>query len=164
MAAIAMLGAVAVGAGAVSAATNGQPGTLAQKLASAFNLDPTKVQAVIDQNHTDQQQKHEATYETRLGQAVTDGQLTAAQKQAVLDEHNKLTSELDNAKNLSGTDQRNLMNKVRQEAQDWATKNNIDQKWLVPGGRHMHGGTMSSHNNGGTNGDTTPSPSPSPST
>ena len=142
MAAIAMLGAAAVGTTAVSAATNGQPGTLAQKLASTFNLDPAKVQSVIDQNHNDMEQKHQAAYEERLNQAVTDGKLTAAQKQAILDENAKLKAELDAAKDKTPAERRSAMKSVRQGAKDWAKAQNIDEKWLIGGGRHPRGGMM----------------------
>jgi hypothetical protein len=152
MAAVAMLGAVAMGAGVVSAASNGQPGALAQKIASAFNLDPAKVQAVIDQNQTAAEQKRETTYEDRLQQAVTSGRLTAAQQQAILAENAKLKAELAGAGSLSPADRRTLTQKVRQEAQTWAQQNGIAVKWLMAGGKHPRGGT-----------ETAPSPTPSPS-
>jgi hypothetical protein len=134
MAAIAMLGAAAVGTATVSAATNGQPGKLAQKLASTFNLDPAKVQSVIDQNHTDMAQKHQAAYEERLTQAVADGKLTAAQKQAIVDENSKLKAELDAAKAKTGVERRTAMKPARQAAKDWAKAQGIDAKWLLPAG------------------------------
>ncbi len=155
MAAIALLGAAAVGAGTVSAATNGRPGSLAQKIASAFNLDPTKVQAVIDQNHDDNQQQREANYEQRLAQAVTDGRLTAVQKQAVLDENAKLKSELEAAKSGTPDQRRSAMKTVRQEAKAWAAQNNIAETWLMVGGPHPRGGMPDGQAS-------TASPSPSP--
>jgi len=139
MAAIAMLGAATVGATAASAASNGRPGTLAQKIASTFNLDPAKVQSVIDQNHSDMEQNHQAAYEERLSQAVADGKLTAAQKQAILDENTKLKAELDAAKDKTPAERRTAMKSVRQAAKDWAKAQGIDEKWLM-GGRHPRGG------------------------
>ncbi len=65
MAAIALLGASAAGVGVVSAATDGQPGTLAQRIATSFNLDPAKVQAVIDESHKERHQKHAADHEAQ---------------------------------------------------------------------------------------------------
>jgi len=141
MAAIAIIGAGTYGASQIAAASDtANPGqSLVQKLADTFHLDKSKVQAVFDQNRADHQANRETNYEARLTKAVTDGKLTAAQKDLVLTEHKKLEAELQAATTGSATEHHAAMQKVRQEAQTWSTQNNIDQKWLIGPGR-LHGG------------------------
>ncbi len=144
MAAVAILGAGVYGVSQVSAAS-GTPGdpraSLIQKLADTFHLDKSKVQAVFDQNRADMQQQHEANYEARLSQAVTDGQLTAAQKDAILAEHNKLAAELAAAQGGAPADRHAAMKTVMAEAKTWAAQNNINAKWLMAAGPgHLRGG------------------------
>jgi hypothetical protein len=121
--------------GATALAANSSRPSLAQDIANKFHLDQSQVQDVIDQHKTTMQQNHEAKYEERLDQAVKDGKLTDAQKQAVLTEHNKLIGEL---KSAGSGDRRQTMENVRQEAKDWASQNNINAKWVLPM-RGMHG-------------------------
>jgi hypothetical protein len=149
-AAVLVVGAGIAGVGIVSAATNNQPGTLAQKLATTFHLDANKVQGVIDQDHADHRAQMEQRYEERLTQAVKDGELTESQKSAVLTEHKKLLSELeaskDSFKDKSPEERHDAMESIHTEAQNWAKDNSIDAKWLLgpslagPGRMHpMHG-------------------------
>jgi hypothetical protein len=122
---------------ALAATTSNAPqNSLAQDIANKFHLNQPDVQAVIDQHKQAAQQNREAKYEDRLTQAVKDGKLTEAQKKDVLTEHNKLMDEIKSSNN-SG-DNRQTMQTVRKEAQDWAKQNNIDVSWLMPPMRGMH--------------------------
>jgi hypothetical protein len=139
-AALAIAGAAAFGMSQASADTSGTGAhaSLVQKLADTFHVDKSKVQAVFDQDRSEHQAEAETRYEARLTQAVTDGQLTAAQKDAVVAEHNKLKPEMDAALKLTGTDRRAALDKIHTEATDWAKDNNVDAKWLM-GPRPMRG-------------------------
>lgn len=144
MCAIAIVAAGGYGVAQVSAAsdTSTSKTSIVEKLASTFNLDKSKVQAVFDEQHKANQADREAKYEDRLTQAVTDGKLTADQKAKVLTEHDKLRVEMDTAMKADTTakaDRKAAMVKIRTEAEDWAKANNIDAKWLMPGGRGMGG-------------------------
>jgi hypothetical protein len=165
MAAVAVIvaGGLTAVASAASSSTNPQ-GSLVQKIADTFHLDKSKVQAVFDQNRAQNQANAETNYEDRLSQAVTNGTLTAAQKDAVLAEHNKLKAEMDAAQAQTGTARRTAMNNIRTEADSWAKSNNIQAKWLL-GPRPLRGmGHGMRHGNpAGADATTTPSPSASPS-
>jgi len=169
MAAIAVISAGAYGVTQVSAASDAAnpQASLIQKLADTFHVDKSKVQAVFDQNKTDRQAARETTYEAKLTQAVTDGKLTSAQKDLILAEYNKLSAEIKATATDTNTDRRAAMDKIRQEATDWANANSIDAKWLMgmagPGGRHggMMGGRMMGHTPDGDADDAT-APSASP--
>lgn len=78
-----------------------------------------------------QMQQAKARYEQRLQQAVTDGKLTSAQEQAVLNEHNMLMAEL---KAAGTANRRQVMKQVRQEAKTWAQQNGVSASWLFRGG------------------------------
>jgi len=143
MAAVAVVGAGVYGVSQASADSNTNSNdpraSLIQKLADTFHLDKNQVQAVFDQNQNEQQTKREQNYENRLSQAVTDGKLTSAQKDAILTEHKQLQSELEAAKDKTPTDRRAAMKQVRDEAKSWAGQHNIDEKWLIGPGR-LRGG------------------------
>jgi hypothetical protein len=165
LAAVAIVAAGGLTAAAVSADSSGNnpQGSIVQKIADTFHLDKSKVQAVFDQNRTERQANQETKYEDRLTQAVTSGQLTASQKDAILTEHNKLKSKLDEANAKTGTERRTAMNAIRTEAQDWAKSNNIDAKWLL-GPRPLRGighGMMRHDNDADDGGVTAPTASPS---
>jgi hypothetical protein len=140
---MAVAGAIALGAGTVAmAASSNQPGTLAQKIATTFHLDPNKVQDVIDQNRTEKQAAFEQKYEDRLNQAVKDGKITSAQKDAILTEHNKIKDDMAGARDLSDTDRRALMQKIHTEIQNWSKQNNLSARWLGPAMGHGPGRGM----------------------
>lgn len=161
MAIVAVIAAGGYGVAQVSAAssTAGTGQTLAQRIASAFGLDQSKVQSVIDQYRSDKQGQAETRYEAMLSQAVTDGKITSDQKSAILAEHNKLMGELQAA---SGTNHRAVMQQVRTEAEAWAKQNNLPAKWLL-GGRPLRGmGPMMRHEGHGAAPSASPSVSPVP--
>jgi hypothetical protein len=155
MAALAVVVAGAYGVAQVSAASSpsGTHTSLAQRIADAFHLDQSKVQAVIDQQHQENQATRESKYETRLSQAVTAGKLTSAQKDLILAEHNKLAGELQTAMSGSAADRRTAMKNIRSESKAWAAQNNIAEKWLIGPGR-LRGG------HGAGQPVTTPTPTP----
>lgn len=172
MCALAVVAAGSYGVTQVSAASDPASGqtSIVQKLADTFHLDKSKVQAVFDEQHKQGEANREKAYEDRLAKAVTDGKLTADQKTKILDEHNKLKSELDAAMKTDTaadkTARKTAMNKIRAEAEQWAKDNNIDAKWLMPaGGPGMHGhgmGGMRGHHGPDTDGDADDAPTTSP--
>ena len=174
MAAVALLGAGAYGLATVSAATatSNPSANLIQKLADTLHVDKSKVQAVFDQDKTDRQAAQEKKYEDRVTQGVTDGKLTAAQKDLLLAEHKQLANEMKTATAASGSDRQAAMQKIRTEANDWAKTNNIEATWLMGGGfEHGHHGMMrgqmKNHSQDGDADDAatpTSSPTPTPGT
>ncbi len=145
LAALAVTGAAVLGAQAVSAATEPVGTSLAQKLATTFNLDQAKVQAVLDQHHSEHQANKTARYEQRLTQAVAAGHLTEAQKTALLDKVKDLKTKLEAAKANPGADRHAAIAAIHQEATDWAKAQGINPKWLPFGPAHHHGGSRHPH-------------------
>jgi hypothetical protein len=136
---------VALGAGGIglaSAATDSANGgaSLADKIASKFNLNKADVQAVFDQDRADRHAQMEANMKDRLAQAVKDGKLTQAQS----DHITSTLAEVDNLRGNTPPDQ--LSDSVRQQIRSklsdlrqWAKDNNIDMHLLGPGGHHFGG-------------------------
>src|SRR4030042_868531 len=75
-------------------ATGGQNpmSSLVQKIADKFGLKKEDVQAVFDQDRTDRKAERENQYLARLDQLVSDGKITPAQKQLIIDKHQEITA------------------------------------------------------------------------
>lgn len=155
MAAIALVGASAVGIGATQAASNpnSKNQSLVQDIASTFNLDPAKVQAVFNSHAQAQASSDQARYQDMLQKAVTDGKITQSQMSAILAEHNTLLTQLQSAKSQTGSARRDAIKAVNQAAKTWASQNNVSVRWLLGPRRLRDGGPG-----------VAPASSPSPST
>lgn len=132
-----------------SAESNGQIPSLAQMIAQKFNLDQGKVQAVVDQYRQEQQTNRQQTMQTkvedRLNRAVSQGKITTAQKQAILDELAKIKSEYNpqSFKNMTADQRRQTLEKEQAEIKSWAKSQGIDPSYLKQGfgiGRGGHWG------------------------
>lgn len=143
------------GSSLVSADSNtaGQDG-LVDKIAQKFNLNKSDVKAVFDQDRADHQAKMQANVEKQLSQAVTDGKLTADQKDKILAKRKEMQasrdSDRDTMKNKTPAERKAAMEAKRTELEQWAKDNNIPTEYLRfvmggPGGRGhgpMHGPDM----------------------
>jgi hypothetical protein len=169
LAAVAVIAATGAGVATASATSSPSGGSLAQRLASTFGLDQSKVQSVIDQYRSDQSAQRESSYEARLSQAVTAGKITSAQQQAILTEHAKLQTELQAAMQKTGTDRRAALQAIRTEAQTWAKQNGVSAGWLLAprrlrAGHGFGSGNTTSPMSPNPSASSSPSPSSSPAT
>lgn len=139
-------GTIAVGAATVSAQTvddSGYP-SIVTKIAEKFNLNQAEVKAVFDEerevHHADMQQK----MEDRLTEAVKAGELTEAQKQAILTKQEEMQTEreanFEAMKNMTKEERQAAMEAKRTELQTWAESQGIDIKYLMMFDRGGHGG------------------------
>ena len=139
---------LAVGGGAAvhaatSSNTNPMSG-LVNAIAQRFNLNPSDVQQVVDQQRSQMQAQRQQQFEqnltNRVNQAVTGGKLTQAQADLIL-------AKLKEVEAFKAT----LIGKTPQQRQaamqteiaslkQWATTNNIPVQYLMFGAGHMHGG------------------------
>jgi len=114
IAAVIASGVAFAGVSAASAANgngNGNSDSLVSKIASKFNLSQNDVQAVADEVHAERQQARQAERDSKLDQAVTDGAITQAQKDALVAKRNELRAQ---------------STKNREEMQKWMDDNGID--------------------------------------
>jgi hypothetical protein len=117
--------------------------SLIQKIAQKFGLKETDVQAVFDEDRSEHQAEKQTMFDAKLTQAVTDGKITEAQKQLILTKRIELEksrqTEFESFKDKTPEERKALMEKHRQEIQDWAKQNNIDIKYLMGFGMRGHG-------------------------
>lgn len=64
--------------------------SIIQRLAEKFGVNQDEVQSVFDQQREERQAQMQARYEERLNQAVTDGEITTNQKDAILKKHQEM--------------------------------------------------------------------------
>lgn len=105
----------------VDAANNERRSEMAKELATKLNVEESKVTEAMDQIHverrTERQAERKVEVSTKLDQAVTDGVVTAEQKQKILDKM---------AENQTvNTDGQNR-GKNREIMEQWFTDNGID--------------------------------------
>lgn len=153
--------ALIVGATSVSAASAGKPASLASEIASAFHLNQSDVQKVLDQHQDEVQTYRQEQDKTRLDQAVKDGKITSAQEAQILDEQKVIQSDMAAIKGKTGSDRRTAMEAERTKIEQWAKANSIPLRYLAPFGIGRHGlghGLMHPDNDG----DAGVSPSPAP--
>lgn len=122
--------------------SNGQD-TLVQKIAQKFQIDQAEVQAVFDEEHKARETEMEARHEAYLKQLVSEGKITEAQKQLLLQKHEEMRAQRPNReamKSLSSDERKAQMDTKRQELDTWAKQNGIDPDYLMgPMMGKMHG-------------------------
>lgn len=133
-----MLGAYSLSAIAAEAEGSYNFPPVIQKLIDKFNLDPAKVNDVLQEQRKEAEAKREAMIEQKLDQAVENGDITAAQKEAILAKRSEIQTKLEAMKDLSATERCEAMQQLRDEMDKWAEENGIDAKqlWMVAPGKH----------------------------
>ncbi len=133
VAVVGLVGAVGLTYAATQIASGNYP-LIIQNLAKKFNTTPDKVQEVF--NNTKEQQ-----IENRLDQAVKNGTITSAQKALIISKQKELKTQIDKIDNqkLTQDERHTAMQKIKQDLQTWATKNNIPLG-LIRGGMMGRGG------------------------
>jgi hypothetical protein len=144
-AAVASLGiASVVGVGTV-AAQQSSGTSLAEKIATKFNLNKDEVQQVIDEEHQARHAEMQKRAEERLQEAVDDGKLTSDQKDKILAKMKEMAASRETKrgemKNMSQVERHAAMKAEREVLEQWAKDNNIPTEYLRLGGRgHEPGG------------------------
>jgi hypothetical protein len=148
--AAAIMTGIVAGTGYVYAEDENPQNTLVQKIAQRFGLNEAEVEAVFDEDRSERQAEMQARFADRLIQAVSDGEITEAQKQLILDKHEEMQTERETEReqfrNMTAEERRSQMQVHRQELETWAETNGIDMENLFgfggPKGGGMHRGPM----------------------
>jgi hypothetical protein len=90
---------------------------LIQKIIEKFNLNPSEVQKVIDEERQEREKQRLSLLEEKLNQAVKDGVISEEQKKALLESWQKRLEEC---------------RQIRQEERKWFEENKIDWQKLGP--------------------------------
>ncbi|MBU0978611.1 hypothetical protein KKF92_02150, partial [Patescibacteria group bacterium] len=122
------------GASQVVASQGGFHDGLVQKLAERFNLNQADVEAVLNQYQSERRdQMHtnrRAQIEERLTQAVSDGQITQAQKDALLAKLAELKADRPDIADLTLPERQARMESHRADMTAWAQANGLDPNLL----------------------------------
>jgi hypothetical protein len=139
-----------MGAQAQTQPTTSPRQTLVKKIAEKFNLKESDVQTVFDENRTEKIAVVKKAIESKLDQAVKDGKITEAQKQAIIAKQDELAKQHEaNHEKLHAMtpeERKTAMDAKKAELEKWAKDNNIDVQNLkgIIGGPFglKHGGKM----------------------
>jgi hypothetical protein len=141
---LAVIGASILSVSQASAFQNGNGDYMMQKLAERFNLNPGEVETFFEEMRAEKQTQMQVEHENRLNQMVTDGKITEAQKQAIIQKHEEMRANFGDMADLTPEEQRANAIEKRQEMQTWAEQNGIDLQQLGPlgfeRGRGIKGG------------------------
>ncbi|MEW6772276.1 MAG: hypothetical protein AB1330_12995 [Bacillota bacterium] len=110
-----------------------------QKLVEKFNLDPAKVNEVLQEDRKEREAKREAMIEERLDQEVKEGTITEKQKEAILAKRKEMQEKLEALRDLAPEERHEALQQLREEVTAWAKENGIDAKWLLMGPRKGFG-------------------------
>ena len=138
-----VIGVAGISASAMAATnSSGTYPSIVQKIASTFNLDPSKVNDVFAQQHQANAAAKQAKLKTTLDQAVKDGKLTQ-------DQETKLIAELDSLHAQRQADKTQDRQSFKTQLDQWAADNGITNlSDILPqptGG--MHHGLMDPNTN-----------------
>lgn len=142
--AIIALGLVFAGANATKAA--GTPGKnnpmsgLVNAIATKFNLKPTDVQAVFDEQRVQMEKEHELVFADHLKQAITDGKLTQEQADKITAKKAELEAFRTSLVGKTQDEQRAAMKTQMDSLKKWATDNNIPAGYMIFGDHGMMDG------------------------
>jgi hypothetical protein len=132
------------GAGAVLAATSATSSeSLASRIATKIGFPQEDVQKVLDAQREVRHEDMQTRMSERLDTLVSEGKITAEQKQLILDKQKELQAEHDanheELKSLTTEERRAKMEERRAELEQWAKDNGIDISYLRPFGKGMGG-------------------------
>lgn len=154
MAVVAVLGMGVLGSSSAFAQTSttdqNPMSSLVQSIATKFGLKEADVQAVFDAQREKHHEQMQADAEKKLTQYVTDGKITEAQKQLILQKreemHEAREAKKQSYSSLTPEERKSQMEAKRTELEAWAKENGIDMQYLMLGGRG-HGGFKGMHQN-----------------
>ncbi len=116
-----------------------------QKLAQEFELDPEKVQDVLEEareNSTEDMKKRfeektaevkdaiDSRFEIMLEKAVEEGEITSKQKEEILAKKTEIAQNIEGLKDLPPEERRASFQELRENIKEWAENNDLDLKFF----------------------------------
>jgi len=136
---VAALGAGAIGVGTTLAAEAGNRSPefvsgLVSAIAEKFDLDPTAVQEVFDEEaqsrRAERQAKRGEIYEQRLAKAVENGKLAQDQADALILKRDETQEYAETLKDMGNQERMDAMKEKVGELKDWADENDIPAEFI----------------------------------
>lgn len=104
--------------------------SLPQKIAERFNLNFDEVQSFFNEIHQKRIQQAQERVEIKLNEALLNGKITQAQKEAILVKIKELYQKKEDLNCLSFKERRSRRQELQKEMKDWADQNGIDFGFL----------------------------------
>lgn len=141
------IGGVAAVSAQTDTASSDPTSSLVTKIAQKFNLKTEDVASVFNEDRQAKETERTAQAEKELTQAVADGKLTAAQKDAILAKRKELQAQRDSDRQAmdskTDSERKAAMEAKKTELDNWVKQNNIPTdyvRYLMGGGKgHGHG-------------------------
>lgn len=92
---------------------------LVKKIAERFHLNEADVQKVFDEVHDEHKAEMEKKVEERLSEAVKNGKITEAQKNAILEKHKEIRAFHESLKDLSPEEMKTKMQEFHKNLNSW---------------------------------------------
>ena len=122
--------------------TNTSMTSLVAEISQKFGLNQADVQSVFDIHRIQMHEQMLVELSERLSESVSEGKITEAEKQLLLDKHKEMAaqreSDRQNWQTKTIEERKALMQTKHQELINWAEVNGIDLKYLFHFGPH-HG-------------------------
>ena len=122
---------------------------MVKKLSEKLGVEESKIEAVFAEMQKEKQQEMRARFEERLKTAVTNGEITEAQKNTIIAKHDELVKKHKTSQeafqSMTPQERRDSRQAERDELSAWAQSQGIDLKYFAgPKGGHMgvRGGMM----------------------
>ena len=163
---VATIGVGAIGMSGIANASQGTTVTnpmsgLVDAIATKFNLNPSEVQQVFDDQHAKMQAEHQQVMSDRIRAAVTSGTITQSQADAITAKLQEVKGFFDTLRDKTPEERRAAMKTKMDDLKQWATTNNIPAD-LLPFGRgghmRMHDGMHGPDTDADDSGVATPTP------
>ncbi len=138
--AVAIITAAVAGSSFVSAQDTTGPDSLISRIAQKFNLNENEVKAVFDEEKTQKEVEMKAQLEKKLNQAVSDGKITEAQRQAIAAKFGTpFTIKFEKGK-MTHEQMKTFHEKKQAEMDQWLKDNNLTKETLSEILGHGKGG------------------------
>ncbi len=112
--------------------TNSNPfSSLAKQIAETFNLNQAEVETVFTEHRNQRRAQMENGFTERLTQAVSEGKITEAQKQLILEKRQEFMTQREVGQPLTEAER----TAHHEEMEAWAQQNGIDMDYVMMGGR-----------------------------
>lgn len=104
------------------------------RLVEKFNLNRSEVEKELEDFRVQRQKDHheemEARFEDRLNEALEEGEITAAQKENILEKHEEIEEKMQETRDLAWEERREKRNEIREEMQTWIQNQDLDLDFL----------------------------------
>lgn len=135
-----MLGVILIGLTSVSPALaqeDSQYSSIITKIAEKFNLNPSDVQAVFEEEKNGHKADMYARLVEKLDSMIGDGKITKEQKETILKKHEEIENKMLEMQGKTPEERKTEMEALRSELKSWAEEQGIESPlFMMRGGGH----------------------------